>query len=117
CDQQARRRPRAGPAAAAPAEETQAHPEGPDPAAARAPDSRHHRVIALIQRVTEAAVVVDGETLGAIGAGILALVGVERGDTEVEAARLAERVLAYRVFSDGAGKMNRSLVEAGGSLL
>jgi D-aminoacyl-tRNA deacylase len=74
-------------------------------------------LIALIQRVAEASVSVGGETVGAIGAGIMALVGVERDDTEAEAERLAERVLAYRIFPDQEGRMNRSLLEAGGSLL
>lgn len=74
-------------------------------------------MIALIQRVTEAAVSVDGERVGAIGPGILALVGVERDDGEAQAERLAERVLGYRIFPDAQGRMNRSLVEAGGALL
>jgi D-tyrosyl-tRNA(Tyr) deacylase len=74
-------------------------------------------LIALIQRVTEARVVVAGETVGAIGAGILALVGVERGDGEPEAQRLAERVAGYRIFPDAAGKMNLSLKDTGGGLL
>jgi D-aminoacyl-tRNA deacylase len=74
-------------------------------------------VIALIQRVTEASVAVDGEVVGAIGKGILALVGVEKGDTEAEAARLAQKVLAYRIFPDSAGKMNLSLQDIGGQLL
>jgi D-tyrosyl-tRNA(Tyr) deacylase len=74
-------------------------------------------VIALIQRVTEAAVSVGGESVGAIGSGILALVGVERDDGEAEAERLAERVLGYRIFPDADGRMNRSLLEAGGALL
>ncbi len=74
-------------------------------------------MIALIQRVSEARVVVDGEPIGEIGAGILALVGVERGDSEVEAARLAERVLGYRIFQDAAGKMNLSVRDIGGGLL
>ena len=74
-------------------------------------------MIALIQRVTEASVTVQGEAVGAIGAGVLALVGVERGDGEAQALRLVERVLGYRIFSDEAGKMNRSLLEAGGALL
>jgi D-tyrosyl-tRNA(Tyr) deacylase len=74
-------------------------------------------VIALIQRVAEASVCVGGETVGAIGKGILALVGVERGDGEDEAARLAERVLGYRIFPDAAGRMNRSLLEVEGRLL
>ena len=74
-------------------------------------------MIALIQRVAAASVVVGEETVGAIGPGILALVGVERGDGEAEASRLAERVATYRIFADEAGKMNRSLLDVGGSLL
>jgi D-tyrosyl-tRNA(Tyr) deacylase len=74
-------------------------------------------VIALVQRVAEARVAVGGETLGAIGRGVLALVGVERGDTAQAAARLAERVLGYRIFPDDAGRMNRSLEDIGGGLL
>ena len=74
-------------------------------------------MIALIQRVTEARVAVGGETVGAIGRGVLALVGVERGDGEAEAGRLAERVLGYRIFADNAGKMNLSLKDIQGSLL
>jgi D-tyrosyl-tRNA(Tyr) deacylase len=74
-------------------------------------------VIALVQRVTGARVVVAGATVGEIGRGILALVGVERGDGEAEAARLAERVIGYRIFSDAAGKMNLSLAEICGGLL
>jgi len=74
-------------------------------------------LIALIQRVAEARVSVHGEAVGAIGRGLLALVGVERGDTEREAGRLAERVLGYRVFADGEGKMNRSLADISGGLL
>jgi D-aminoacyl-tRNA deacylase len=74
-------------------------------------------VIALVQRVTEAAVSVGGETVGEIGAGVLALIGVERGDGEAEAARLAERVLGYRLFADAHGKMNLSLRDTGGGLL
>jgi D-tyrosyl-tRNA(Tyr) deacylase len=74
-------------------------------------------LIALLQRVTEASVSVDGVTVGEIGAGILALVGVERGDADAEAGRLAERVLAYRIFADAHGKMNLSLRDTGGGLL
>ena len=74
-------------------------------------------MIALIQRVSEAAVTVEGERVGAIGPGLLALVAVEPGDDEARTARMAERLLGYRVFADDAGKMNRSLVEAGGGLL
>ena len=74
-------------------------------------------MIALIQRVGEARVEVDGRTIGAIGRGILALVGVERGDGEAEAARLAEKVLGYRIFADAEGRMNLSLLDIGGELL
>lgn len=74
-------------------------------------------MIALIQRVAEASVSVGGETVGAIGAGIVALVGVERGDGAAQAERLAARVTGYRIFADDEARMNRSLVEAGGALL
>ena len=74
-------------------------------------------MIALIQRVAAASVAVGSETVGAIDAGILALVGVERGDTEEQAARLAQKVLTYRIFADAAGKMNLSLQDVGGELL
>ena len=74
-------------------------------------------MIALIQRVREARVQVAGLTTGAIHRGILALVGVEKGDTEREAERLAERVIGYRIFPDDGGKMNRSLAEIRGGLL
>jgi D-tyrosyl-tRNA(Tyr) deacylase len=74
-------------------------------------------LIALIQRVTEARVSVDGQLVGAIGRGILALIGVERGDGESEADRLIERIATYRIFPDEAGKMNRSLRDIGGELL
>jgi D-tyrosyl-tRNA(Tyr) deacylase len=74
-------------------------------------------MIALIQRVGEAAVHVDGESVGAIGAGLLALVAVEPGDDEARARRMAERLLGYRVFSDAQGKMNLSLAQTGGGLL
>jgi D-aminoacyl-tRNA deacylase len=62
-------------------------------------------------------VAVDGAEIASIGHGILALVGVQRGDGPAEAARLAERVLAYRIFADGQGKMNLSLKDIGGELL
>jgi D-tyrosyl-tRNA(Tyr) deacylase len=74
-------------------------------------------LIALIQRVSNASVRIDGEEVGAIGQGVLALVGVERGDGETEAARLAERVIAYRIFADAQGRMNLSLKEIAGELL
>lgn len=74
-------------------------------------------MIGLIQRVSEARVVVDGETVGEIGRGLLVLAGVEKGDDEATAYRLLERILGYRVFPDGAGKMNLSLVDIAGGLL
>lgn len=74
-------------------------------------------MIALIQRVREARVDVAGETVGAIGRGVLALVAVVPEDTEARAARLLERVLGYRIFGDEAGRMNRSLRDVGGGLL
>ncbi|MEO8161458.1 MAG: D-aminoacyl-tRNA deacylase [Arenimonas sp.] len=74
-------------------------------------------MIALIQRVSEAAVQVEGERVGAIGAGLLALVAVEPGDDEARTRRMAERLLGYRVFADAQGKMNRSLADTGGGLL
>jgi len=74
-------------------------------------------LIALLQRVTEASVSVDGQVIASIGRGILALIGVERGDGEAEADRLAEKIIAYRIFPDDAGKMNRSLKDIGGELL
>ena len=74
-------------------------------------------MIALIQRVAHAAVRVDEQEIASIDKGILALVGVERGDTDEIARRLAERVLAYRIFGDAQGKMNLSLKDVRGELL
>jgi len=74
-------------------------------------------MIALIQRVSAAHVEVDGETTGAIEAGLLALVAVQPGDAEPQAERLLERLLGYRVFADAEGRMNRSLADTGGGLL
>ena len=74
-------------------------------------------MIALIQRVAEAGVSADGRAIARIGPGILALVGVERGDGEREAVRLAERVAGYRVFPDAQGRMNLSLGATRGALL
>ncbi len=74
-------------------------------------------MIALLQRVSRAAVAVDGEQIAAIGTGLLVLLGVERGDDEEKAARLVHKVLNYRVFADDAGKMNRSLLDMRGQLL
>jgi len=74
-------------------------------------------MLSLIQRVTQASVTVDGHTTGAIGPGLLALVAVEPGDDEAKFARMAERLLGYRVFADAEGRMNRSLTDTGGGLL
>jgi D-tyrosyl-tRNA(Tyr) deacylase len=74
-------------------------------------------MIGLLQRVTEASVTVAGEVVGRIGPGLLVLVAVERDDGERESARLLERLLTYRVFDDGAGRMNLSLRDTGGGLL
>ncbi len=74
-------------------------------------------MIGLLQRVTRAGVSVEGRQIASIDRGLLVLVGVQRGDDEARAERLLERLLGYRVFEDGAGKMNRSLLETGGGLL
>ena len=74
-------------------------------------------MIALIQRVSEASVTVDDRLVGRIGAGILALIGFERGDNMDGASRLLTRMLTYRIFPDEAGRMNLSLADTGGGLL
>ena len=74
-------------------------------------------MIGLLQRVSDAAVRVDGETVGAIGPGLMVLVCAEKGDTEREAEALLAKLLGYRVFSDAAGKMNRSVTDTAGGLL
>jgi D-tyrosyl-tRNA(Tyr) deacylase len=74
-------------------------------------------VIGLLQRVTQAHVAVDGETVAEIGSGLLVLVGVQRDDNEARARRLLERLLGYRVFPDATGRMNLSLTDTGGGLL
>jgi D-tyrosyl-tRNA(Tyr) deacylase len=74
-------------------------------------------MIGLLQRVTSASVQVEGQTIGAIEAGLLVLLGIQRGDTEQEADRLLDRLINYRVFEDTAGKMNVSLLDRGGALL
>lgn len=74
-------------------------------------------MIALLQRVSQAQVMVDGERIGAIGRGLLVLLGVEKGDDEAQARRLVERILGYRVFEDDQGKMNLSLRDIKGELL
>ena len=72
---------------------------------------------ALLQRVTRAQVLVDERSVGAIDAGILALVAVQRGDSRNTAERLLQRMLGYRMFDDSAGRMNLSLTATGGGLL
>ncbi|MFC0229166.1 D-aminoacyl-tRNA deacylase [Serratia aquatilis] len=74
-------------------------------------------MIALIQRVLSASVVVDDETVGNIGPGLLVLLGVEQDDNEQKAERLCERVLGYRIFGDENDKMNLNVQQAGGSVL
>ena len=74
-------------------------------------------MIALLQRVTQASVTVDGEIIGQIGKGLLVLLCAERGDTEKEADQLLDKLLNYRVFSDRNGKMNLSVMTIGGSML
>jgi D-tyrosyl-tRNA(Tyr) deacylase len=71
----------------------------------------------VIQRVSEAVVAVDGNSVGRIGRGILVLLGVEKGDNEQDADWLAEKIVALRIFEDDAGKMNLALGEIGGELL
>jgi D-tyrosyl-tRNA(Tyr) deacylase len=74
-------------------------------------------MIGLLQRVAQASVEITGREIAAIGSGLLVLIGVERGDTRVQAERLLERVLAYRIFADVGGRMNRDVRETGGGLL
>ena len=74
-------------------------------------------MIALIQRVSEASVTVEGEVTGAIGQGLLVLLGVEQGDDEAKADKLLHKVSGYRIFSDAEGKMNLNVGQVGGSLL
>lgn len=71
----------------------------------------------VVQRVTEAAVTIDGETSGCIGRGLVVLVGVETGDTPADVAWLAGKIARLRVFSDDAGRMNRDVAEIGGGVL
>lgn len=74
-------------------------------------------MIGLLQRVSAAQVAVDGAVVAAIGRGLLVLVGIERGDDRKRAERLVDRILDYRVFPDGEGRMNLCLREVGGELL
>jgi D-aminoacyl-tRNA deacylase len=74
-------------------------------------------MIALIQRISESHVAVDGKTIGAIGRGLLALVAVERSDAEAQADRLLDRMLSYRIFPDANDRMNLSVQDIDGGLL
>lgn len=77
----------------------------------------NHFMIGLLQRVSSARVEIEGKTVGAIGRGLLVLVGMEQGDDAARADRLLERLLGYRVFPDSAGKMNLSVRDIDGGLL
>lgn len=72
---------------------------------------------ALLQRVSEARVTVAGECVGEIGPGMLVLLGLDRGDDEAGARRMLDKLLAYRMFADGQGRMNASLVDVDGGVL
>ena len=74
-------------------------------------------MMALLQRVSEASVRVDGEVIGQIGQGLLVLVCAEKGDTEAVADKLLAKLLKLRIFGDESGKMNRSVQDVGGGLL
>ena len=74
-------------------------------------------MIGLLQRVGRASVEVDGEMVAETGRGLLVMVGVERADTEVQADRLLERLLGYRIFADAQGRMNLGLRDVEGALL
>lgn len=74
-------------------------------------------MIALVQRVAQARVDVDGATIGAIAQGLLVFVCAEPGDSEAVADRLVDKLLKLRIFADDAGRMNRSVVDVGGGLL
>jgi D-tyrosyl-tRNA(Tyr) deacylase len=74
-------------------------------------------MIAVLQRVSEASVRVEGEVIGQIGAGLLVLLCAEKGDTDAVADKMLSKILKLRIFSDGAGKMNLSVQDVGGGLL
>lgn len=74
-------------------------------------------MIGLLQRVTQASVTVDGESIGSINTGLLVLIGIEKNDSEKDAERLFEKIISYRVFVDDDDKMNLSLKDIQGSLL
>jgi len=71
----------------------------------------------LLQRVTEASVTVEGACVGEIGGGLLVLLGLDKGDDEVVARRMRDKLLAYRLFSDEQGRMNLNVEQAGGAVL
>jgi D-tyrosyl-tRNA(Tyr) deacylase len=72
---------------------------------------------AVLQRVSEACVTIDGEVVGRVGTGLLVLLCAERGDTEIQSEKMLAKILKLRIFSDDAGKMNRSLQDVAGGLL
>ncbi len=72
---------------------------------------------AVVQRVSQSEVTVDGEAVGRIGRGLMVLLGVARGDTEAEVRFLADKIPRLRIFEDDNGKMNRSLIDVGGGML
>jgi D-tyrosyl-tRNA(Tyr) deacylase len=72
---------------------------------------------AVVQRVSEASVTVEGEVVGQIGPGLMVLLGVAEGDTEREARWMADKLVGLRIFEDDDGKMNRSLLDTGGAML
>ena len=74
-------------------------------------------MMALLQRVSQARVVIEGETVGEIGTGLLVLVCAEHGDTEAVGQKLLAKILKLRIFGDDQGKMNRSVQDVGGGLL
>jgi len=74
-------------------------------------------MLGLVQRVNKASVEVDGQTVGAIDKGILLLLGIEKNDSEKSADKLLDKLLAYRIFSDEQGKMNRSVQQVNGGIL
>ena len=74
-------------------------------------------MIALLQRVTEASVSIDGQTTASIGKGVLVFIAVEARDDEHVCARMVERILGYRIFADGNGRMNNSVGDIGGEVL
>lgn len=75
------------------------------------------RMRAVVQRVSEASVTVEGEVVGQIGPGLMVLLGVAEGDTERESRWMADKLVGLRIFEDDEGKMNRSLLDTGGAML